>query len=286
MRSLFYIFLTLFHLHPLAQANLDITPKETTKKSFFASPGQFIERKSDLYLYWGWNISAYTPSTITFSGKDYHFSLADVAAKNRPTPLDMKNYLSPVRFTIPQYNFRVGYFLNDKYNLSFGIDHMKYVMVAYQETTIDGYINTGEPRFDGSYTKEPMYITPEFLQFEHTDGLNYVNFELRRLDEVIRRPRSSFNLVSGIGTGLIIPRSNVTLMQFDRFDEPNIAGFGFAAMGGLNFELLQRLFIQFEAKAGYLNLPNVRTTHDKTDGAKQDFCFLQLNMVLGIKLFD
>ena len=27
--------------------------------------------------------------------------------------------------TIPQYNFRLGYYLNDHWNVSLGIDHMK-----------------------------------------------------------------------------------------------------------------------------------------------------------------
>jgi hypothetical protein len=56
-------------------------------------------------------------------------------------------------------------------------------------------------------------------------------------------------------------------------------------MGGLHFEMFQRVFIQFEAKTGYINLPNVRTTHSTIDKAKQDFCFLQVNAVLGVKLF-
>lgn len=242
-------------------------------------------RKGDVYMYWGWNISGYTPSTISFSGENYDFSLEKVCAKNRPSPLDLKTYLSPTRFTIPQYNFRLGYFLNDTYNISFGIDHMKYVMVSYQDSRINGYIKNTDSDYDGIYDNEPISITPDFLQFEHTDGLNYLNFELRRLDEVHKKNKLSFNLVSGAGIGLIVPRSNVTLLNFDRFDEPNIAGFGLAVMGGLHFEMFQRFFLQFEAKAGYINLPNVRTTHDKRDGAKQDFCFLQMNAVLGVKLF-
>lgn len=287
MRIVFTIFFFALSVAVLSQTSKFANTTSSVPRDITQVGGvNEVERTGDFYLYWGWNISAYTASTITFSGDNYHFSLADVEAKNRPSPLDVKTYLSPVRFTIPQYNFRVGYFFNNTYNLSFGIDHMKYVMVAYQESTIDGYINTGEPDFDGAYEQEPLPITPAFLQFEHTDGLNYVNFELRRIDQLLKSSRTSINLVTGIGTGLIIPRSNVTLMHFDRFDEWNIAGFGVAAMGGLHFELLNRLFIQLEAKAGYINLPNIRTTHNKADRAKQDFCFLQTNVVLGVKLID
>lgn len=251
------------------------------KNQSFADNG----RKGDIYFYWGWNLSGFTQSTITFSGDNYHFSLEKVCARNRPSPLDIKTYLSPTKFTIPQYNFRLGYFLNDTYNISFGIDHMKYVMVSYQDSKIDGYIENTHSDYDGVYTNTPFAISPEFMEFEHTDGLNYLNIELRRLDEVSKNSNFSFNLVSGAGIGIVVPRTNVALMNFERYDEFNVAGYGIGIIGGLNFEMFNRFFIQFEAKAGYINLPNVRTTHNKSDGAKQDFCFLQANAVLGIKLF-
>lgn len=242
-------------------------------------------RKGDVYFYWGWNLSGYTPSTISFKGENYDFSLEKVSARNRPSPLNVKTYLSPTKFTIPQYNFRLGYFINDTYNISFGIDHMKYVMVSYQNSTIDGHIENTNTFLDGVYSNEQIEITPDLLQFEHTDGLNYLNIELRRIDEINSNNTFSFNLVSGVGAGLIVPRTNATLMHYERYDEFNVAGLGVAIIGGLHFEMFQRLFIQFEAKTGYINLPNVRTTSERSDRAKQDFCFLQLNAVLGVKLF-
>ena len=33
-------------------------------------------------------------------------------------------------------------------------------------------------------TMRPIYIDEDFLQFEHTDGLNYVNFEISRVDNL------------------------------------------------------------------------------------------------------
>lgn len=241
-------------------------------------------RKGDIYFYWGWNISGYTPSTISFTGTNYDFSLENLAACNRPSPLDAKTYFSPTKFTIPQYNFRLGYFLTDKYNISFGIDHMKYVMVAYQDSRIDGYIKDTDIRYNGQYDNQPIAITPDFLKFEHTDGLNYINIELRRLDEISKKNKLIFNLVYGAGAGLVVPRTNVTLMSNERYDEFNVAGFGLAAMGGVHFEMFSRFFIQVETKAGYINLPNVRTTHNKSDRAKQDFCFIQSNVVFGMKI--
>lgn len=36
--------------------------------------------------------------------------------------------------TIPQYNLRFGYYLNEKYQITLGVDHMKYVMKAFQSS--------------------------------------------------------------------------------------------------------------------------------------------------------
>jgi hypothetical protein len=34
------------------------------------------------------------------------------------------DYINPVKMTIPQTNFRIGYFINDHYSIALGVDHM------------------------------------------------------------------------------------------------------------------------------------------------------------------
>ncbi len=48
------------------------------------------------------------------------------------------DYINPMEMTIPQTNFKLGYFINDHYNISIGVDHMKYVMTQDQKTAISG----------------------------------------------------------------------------------------------------------------------------------------------------
>jgi hypothetical protein len=62
-----------------------------------------------------------------------------------------------------------------------------------------------------------------------------------------------------------------------------LSGFGLGAMIGLNVEFFNHIFIQTELKAGYINMPSVRTTMFKTDIAKQSFNFLQTNVVFGYR---
>ena len=79
--------------------------------------------------------------TYSLKGDDYDFTLYDVAAEDRQTPWDAGVYLNPGSITIPQTVARIGYYFHDHWNLSVGVDHMKYVMVTQQRATIDGYID-------------------------------------------------------------------------------------------------------------------------------------------------
>lgn len=244
-----------------------------------------INNKNKLFFYYGRNRAAYTQSDIRFRGTNYNFNLKGVVAKDRPTGFAWK-YLNPSKITIPQYNFRIGYFISPKYSISFGFDHMKYVMKQNQTVKINGYIDGSGTDYDHSYKNEPIELTENFLKFEHTNGLNYLNLELRRMDNLfnqknLRIKNIEINLVEGVGAGILYPKTDVTLLSFERNDQWHLAGYGANIMAGLNITLFRHFFIQAEAKGGYINMPNVLTTNFKDDHAKQHFFFAQANYNLG-----
>jgi hypothetical protein len=242
-------------------------------------PTKNIIKKGSFYAYWGWNRATYSKSDIHFKGTNYDFTLNDVIARDRQSKFAFSTYFATV--TIPQYNFRIGYFLNDKYDISFGADHMKYVMVGHQMNTINGYINTGST-YDGTYNDQLFYVNPKFLLFEHTDGLNYLNTEIRRNDNIFKYKNFKLNVIEGFGGGVIVPRTNTTLMNYARYDQFHLAGYGLGAVLGLNFQFWERYFIQFEEKVGYINMPDIRTTMHEEDKASQSFTWLQANFTFGV----
>ncbi|TXD46456.1 hypothetical protein [Polaribacter sp. IC073] len=252
---------------------LDIIEKVTNKGKFF--------------VYWGWNRANYSDSDIRFTGDNYDFTLQNVKAKDRQTPFSFNDYFNPGRITIPQNNYRIGYFLKENYTISIGVDHMKYVMVADQTVKIDGEINSGSP-FDGVYNNDDQILSKDFLQLEHTDGLNYVNVEFRRFDEIghfigLNHKNFQINLTEGFGAGILYPRTDVTLFNQERHDEFHIAGWGASAVVGLDVTFFKYFYIQSDLKLGYINLPDVRTTINPSDGASQSFYFFQKNILIGGK---
>ena len=116
---------------------------------------------------------------------------------------------------------------------------------------------------------------------EHTDGLNYVNADFRRLDELLSWKFISINITEGAGVGFLVPRTDASLLNFDRNDKFHIAGYGLNAMLGLNIRFGKNFFIQSEYKMGYISMQDIRTSKYKEDIASQRFLFHQYNVVFG-----
>jgi len=82
-----------------------------------------LHEKGKFYINWGYNISWYNKSDIHFSGQGHDFILYDVVAYDRPSELSF-DYINPTTWSIPQFNFRFGYFISDKLSISAGWDHL------------------------------------------------------------------------------------------------------------------------------------------------------------------
>ena len=241
--------------------------------------------KGKFYVYWGGNREFYSDSDITFTGEDYNFTLENVPAHDKPKGWHI-DYFNPARMTIPQTNFRLGYFITDHYNISIGVDHMKYVMHQNVPVSISGnYPNQGS--FGETLANGQVLLTEEFLTFEHTDGLNYINTEIARFDDISRlfklpnTDKFQINTVVGAGFGLLYPKTNAKVFDKPRHDDFHLSGWGTGVKAGLNFTFFKHFFIQTELKGGYINMQNIRTTASTNDKASQDFMFLQKIIVIG-----
>lgn len=239
-------------------------------------------KKGEFFLYWGYNWDWYSNSDIQFEGDDYNFELKDVIADDHQTDWSFDRYFHPGNLTLPQYNLRLGYYFSDHYSVSLGIDHMKYVVRQGQTAQISGYIGASGSPYDGVYDNNAIVIEEGFLEFEHTDGLNYINAEVRRLDELYSFHKNiQLNMFVGAGFGGIYPKTNTTLINKERYDEFNLAGWGAHMLFGVNVTFFRHFFIQTELKGGFINMPNIRTTQSPSDSANQHFFFGQYNFNLG-----
>ncbi|MEJ6681589.1 MAG: hypothetical protein QNL21_05800, partial [Flavobacteriales bacterium] len=224
-------------------------------------------------------------SSISFEGADYNFTLNDLKALDKQTEFSFENYFRLDNITIPQTNMGITYNISDKVALSLNVDHMKYKVIRNQATTIDGTINGDYDVWNGNYNNEQIIMTNNLLKLEHTDGLNYVNMGYSR--NLIEKNQFKTIAVStdlGGSIGFMLPKTNSEILGKDRHDEFHLSGFGLGIHSGLKIHIGKPLFLGLNAKGGFINMPNIRTTANEQDSASQHFFYLQGNFVFGFKI--
>jgi len=291
-KSYLLLFLLLFGKKILAQENPDPSGQTVIiGKSLFSNEvKRNFSRKGDFFVHWGYNHSWYNKSDINFNGPGYDFTLKDVVAHDRQSKLSW-DYLNPSKISIPQYNLRVGYFIKDNYSISIGWDHMKYVMDIPQTVAITGYIgeeisNPGIPTgsYAGTYNGEMVNVKSDMLTFEHTDGFNYANVEIERYDDIWVAPsrETSLTLETGIGAGLVVPRTDVRLFGVGENNYWNVAGYGISVKAGLKFYVTKGLYLQNTTKLGTTKLTSIHTTgRNDLDKASQNISYVQNFFAVG-----
>jgi hypothetical protein len=214
-------------------------------------------------------------------GSDHDFVILDMKAKDKPTPFGLNTYFNPAKATIPQFNFNFGFQWKENLWLSVGYDHMKYKMVPDQIAVIDGTISTGSG-YDGEYNMQEQILDYGFLGFEHSDGLNYINVELKREKELVRKGAFSLSSFMGGGGAMIVTRTDVRLLNYANRNVFHITGYGLGATGGVKILFKDRVFLRPELKGGWVNIVGVRTTNrDRQDWANHNFGYLQYLFTVG-----
>lgn len=249
------------------------------------------QNKGKFFISWGGNRDSYSKSDVTFRGKDYNFTVENMKAHDKPKGWSI-DYINPARMTIPQTNLRLGYFISNHYSIAIGVDHMKYVMTQDQTANVTGQINLvlsdkGSVH-NGNYSNTPVDFTDEtFMTYEHTDGLNYINSEFSRHDDIskwFRLPnidKMQINFTEGLGGGVLYPKTNTKLLGKARHDDFHLSGYGVSAKAGINFTFFKHFYLQGELKGGYINMHDIRTTVSNNDSASQEFFFFQRIVSVG-----
>ena len=248
--------------------------------------------KGKFFVAFGGNRDDYSKSDIHFKGQYFNFTVSDAAANDKPKGWQV-DYINPTRFTIPQTNMKFGYFINDHYAIALNIDHMKYVFDQRQTANVTGTINlpASEPGsiYNGTYNNTPIDFTNgTFLKFEHTNGLNYVHPEISRFDDLSKlfkignTDKFQVNIIEGVGAGVLYPKTDATVLGEREHDRFHVAGYGVSAKAGLNFTFFKYFFIQTELKGGYINMPDIQITFDKSDKASQHFLFFETIIYAGV----
>ena len=226
--------------------------------AFVPSPNKLLLKKNKFYFYWGYNRAYYSKTNLHFNGLAYDFTLYKLTAHDRPSKFGWV-YFNPATISIPQYNYRFGYFITNNLSVSGGIDHMKYVIDQEQMTTISGVVTPeASQTYAGTYLHQPIQLTKDILMFEHTNGFNLASIEfeyLMHLANISRRFALKWN--TGCGGIWIIPKTDVRVFGSGLDNDFHIAGYTFEGKTGPRLEYKNKFFFALETKCGYASLPYV-----------------------------
>ncbi len=236
-----------------------------------------------MYIQWGYNTEAYTRSNIHFKMSNGNDFILHHARAHDSNDLDAI-YKEPSQISVPQYNYRFGFYLNKEGTraLEINFDHAKYIVTDGQTVHVTGTI--GGKHVDADSTLDPS----RFLHFEHTDGanwlhINYVGFII--LAQNYAHTRKLLSCLYKGGAGINIPRSDFTWKNEELNNHFHIAGYNLSAEGGLRFYPLKRLFIEGTGKTGYVKYINALANTESMKGnrVKHDFMFLEAIATLGFE---
>jgi hypothetical protein len=245
-----------------------------------------FSNKNRISFYWGYNRSAYSKSDIHFSGPDYDFTLYNLTAHDRPSPSGI-NYFNPVRLSIPQYNIRTGYFVTDRFQISFGWDHMKYVVDQKQKALISGVISeNASQRYAGTYLNDTVMLDYDFIKFEHTDGFNVASLDFEYMQPVTRFFKDKIRLKWNVGLGgvWVVTKTDVTMFGDGMNNDFHVAGFSLQAKTGPRIEWKNKFFLASEFKTGYVTLPWVLIKNEAPQHASHNLIYYEGYVVVGVYL--
>ncbi len=244
----------------------------------FCTHAQFFKKPvfSGVYVQWGYNRDWYSKSDIHFqNGSKYNFTIHGATAKDRPDFSAFKD--NPIDITIPQNSFRMGVYLNPEHThaIEINFDHAKYIMDDNKVRRVSGQLN-GEP-----FDKDTL-VTSGFVHFEHSDGANFLHINYVGQRELWHgKKKMHASTVWKGGAGVVVPRSEVTLMGEKLNNRYNIAGYIVSAEAGFRFYPLRNLFLELTAKGGFANYLNSLTIEGGT--ARHHFYYAE---VIGLVGYD
>jgi hypothetical protein len=232
-------------------------------------------RKGEFYFSWGYNKEWYTNSDVKVNqpSLNNNYTLKSVHSHDHP---GWDEGLFSIPISIPQYNYRLGYFFNREKGLALEInfDHTKHIIRDGQLMTLTGKIN-------GKHVDSTIRFS-EGTGFYYylNNGANFLLFNLvkRWQWHESRNGNVKIDALAKAGIGPVIP--HVQNSFFGRANDPGfqLGGWNMGAEAGLRVTFFKHAYLEFTNKVDYARYSGLKV-YEGT--AKQAFGTYELILSLG-----
>lgn len=236
------------------------------------------ERKGEFYFSWGYNKEWYTNSNVKVNQPSLNnkYILHSVQSHDHPG-WDEGLFSSPI--SIPQYNYRLGYFFNKKKGLAFEInfDHTKHIIQDGQTMRLSGTL--GGRQVDSTIN----FSEGTGFYYYLNNGANFLLFNIVKRWKWQESRSGNFKLdaLGKAGVGPLIP--HVQNSFFGKANDPGfqIGGWNMGVEAALRATFHKHVFLEFSNKLDYARYSGLKVYQGT---AKQAFGTYELILSLGFTI--
>ena len=234
------------------------------------------ERKGEFYFSWGYNTEWYTRSNIYVNQPTLqnNYSYRNIMGNDHR---GWDDALLSKDITIPQYNYRIGYFFNRKKGLGFEInfDHTKFLFTDGQVAHIKGTLH------GRAVDSSVLFAHDNGNYYYLNNGANFLLFNIvKRMNIYTTKQNKAFKLdfLGKAGFGPVIP--HVENSFFGQANEPHFqfGGWNVGLEAAFRFTFVKYIYLEFCNKLDYASYSNLKI-YEGT--AKQAFGTYELILNLG-----
>jgi hypothetical protein len=252
------------------------------------SLAQKIERKGEFYFSWGYNKEYYTLTDVSINQPSLgnNFTFKNTQMVDHP---GWDEGLFTKALSIPQYNYRFGYFFDKNKDWAFEInfDHTKALFKDNQLIHLSGTYNNRQ--LDSSFIFSKTGTGNSTNYYYLNNGANFLLFNLvkRKRFTEISTPNFAFDGLAKLGVGPVIPHVENSI-----FGQKNNAKFQFGGWNtGFEYALKstyrKSFYLEFAGKldyAYYYNLDVYKGTAKHSFGTLEFILNLGYTLPMGPKL--
>jgi hypothetical protein len=242
---------------------------------FVAAQPKHSNRKGEFYFSWGYNKEWYTRSNVHIEqpelGNKYTFR--SIRAHDNP---GWDKGIFDRAMTIPQYNYRIGYFFKNDLAIEINFDHTKYIIdrqPAHRKGTMDN---------------KPIDETIDWAEengfwYYLNNGANFLLFNIVKRWDLYEHPNEKIRIdfLGKAGIGPVVPHVENSLDGRKNDPDFQIGGWNVGAEGAVRATFFKYVYLEFANKIDYARYSHLKIYQGR---ARQAFGTYELILNLGITI--
>ncbi|HXS35802.1 MAG TPA: hypothetical protein VN721_03830 [Flavipsychrobacter sp.] len=235
------------------------------------------KHKTSYYFSWGYNEEWYTHSNVKISQPSLNndYTMENVRSHDH---IGWDKIIGSA-ITIPQYNYRLGFFFNEEKGLALEInfDHTKYLISDPQNIQVKGTIN------DKPATSPILFTQSNGFYYYLNNGANFFLINIVKRKHIFNTKDNNLkiDLLGKAGIGPVVPHVQNSL--FGEANDPHfqLGGWNTGIEGTVKVTLFKYVYLEYCNKLDYARYSHLQVYDGR---AKQAFGTYEMILNLGITI--